>query len=166
MMAPLVELWLKAVRAEGERRMFAGQVVPGFKLVQGKRGARRWSDAEAAEQQLKAMRLKVEEMFDLSLISPTAAERLTKAKDGEKPAIGPRQWAKLQTLIVQPDGKPSVVPVTDARKALAIAPPADDFEVHRGAGMKWPLTVCFVALCALIGFGCWVSSASRCGSLA
>jgi hypothetical protein len=100
MMAPLVEIWLKAVRAEGDRRMLAGQVVPGFKLVQGKRGARRWSDAEAAEQRLKAMRLKVEEMFDLSLISPTAAEKLTKAKDGEKPAIGPRQWAKLQTLIV------------------------------------------------------------------
>lgn len=128
--APLVELWLKALRAEGDRRLLAGQVVPGFKVVAGKKGPRKWTDQEAAEAQLKAMRLRVEEMYDLKLISPTTAEKLTRmaASDG-KAAIGPRQWQKLQALITQADGSPSVVPESDKRPALQIAPPADDFEV-------------------------------------
>jgi hypothetical protein len=125
--APLVEIWLKAVRAETERRMFAGEQIDGFKLVQGKKGPRKWVDPEAAEAQLKSMRLKVEEMYDLKVISPTTAEKLTKAKDDEKPVLGPRQWAKLQSFITQADGKPAVVPVSDKRPALLIAPVADDF---------------------------------------
>lgn len=124
--APLVELWLKALRAEGDRRLLAGQAVPGFKVVAGKKGARKWADPEAAEAQLKAFRLKVEEMYDLKVISPTTAEKLTK---GDNAVIGPRQWVKLQTLITQADGAPSVVPDTDKRPALQIKPPAEDFEV-------------------------------------
>lgn len=127
--APMVEIWLKAVRAEGDRRLLAGQVVPGFKVVAGKKGARKWADPEAAEATLKGMRLKVEEMFDLSIISPTTAEKLTKPGEDGKPVLGPRQWQKLQALIVQNPGSPSVVPASDKRPTLAIAPPADDFEV-------------------------------------
>jgi len=124
--APLVELWLKALRAEGDRRLLAGQAVPGFKVVAGKKGARKWADPEAAEAQLKTFRLKVEEMYDLQVISPTTAEKLTK---GDNAVIGPRQWVKLQTLITQADGAPSVVPDTDKRPALQIKPPTEDFEV-------------------------------------
>lgn len=128
-MVPLVESWAKNLSAEVERRILAGRVVQGFKAVQGRKGARAWTDAEQAEAQLKAMRLKVEEMYDLKLISPTSAEKLTKATGDDKPALGPRQWQKLQSLITQPEGKPTVVPVTDKRPALQITPPADDFEV-------------------------------------
>jgi hypothetical protein len=119
----LIEDWIKAVRAEVERRLLAGDEVPGFKLVLGKAGARAWKDAEEAEKQLKAMRLKVEEMYDLKLISPTSAEKLHKAK-----VIGPRQWPKLQTLIGRSDPKPSVAPVSDKRDAYVPAPIADDFQ--------------------------------------
>ncbi|NDH64685.1 MAG: DUF2800 domain-containing protein, partial [Alphaproteobacteria bacterium] len=45
----LVEDWCKAVRAEVERRLVGGQDVPGYKLVQGRRGARAWSQQEEAE---------------------------------------------------------------------------------------------------------------------
>ena len=68
------------------------------------------------------MRLKTEEMFELSLISPTSAEKLAKAK-----IIGPRQWPALQALIGRSDPKPSVAPVTDKREAYVPAPVADDF---------------------------------------
>ena len=125
--APLVEVWLKAVRAETERRLLAGQPVPGFKLVQGKKGPRKWQDPEAAEAQLKAMRLKTEEMYTLKLATPTTVEKLTKAAEGEKPAVGPRQWTKLQALITQSPGSPSVAPESDKRPALVITPVADDF---------------------------------------
>lgn len=119
----LVEIWAKAVRAEAESRLLAGQAVPGFKLVQGRKGARAWSDKDQAEQLLKTFRLKVEEMYDLSLISPTTAEKLVKAE-----VIGPRQWTKAQSLITQPEGKPSVAPESDKRPALVMSAVASDFE--------------------------------------
>lgn len=125
--APLVEGWLKGVRAEGERRLLDGRPVPGFKLVQGKQGNRQWADPAGAETTLKKYRLKVEEMYDLSLISPTTAEKL--AASG---AIGPKQWEKLQGIIYRADGKPSVAPATDKRPALAITPVLDEFDALEG----------------------------------
>jgi hypothetical protein len=121
----LIEDWCSAVRAEAHRRLSEGQDVPGYKLVQGKRGARAWADPASAEAQLKAMRLKVEEMYDLKLISPPAAEKLAKAK-----IIGPRQWPKLQALITQADGKPSVAPVDDPRPSITVQPVDGAFEVQ------------------------------------
>lgn len=121
--ADMIEEWLKSVRAEVERRLLAGLDVPGFKIVQGKQGNRAWRDADDAEAQLKAMRLKVEEMYDLKLISPTSAEKLAKAK-----VIGPRQWVKLQDQITRSGGKPSVAPASDPRPALSVTPIADHFD--------------------------------------
>lgn len=118
----LVEQWCKAVRAETERRLLAGQEVPGFKLVQGKRGARAWVNPEQAEEALKAMRLKTEQMYDMKLISPTSAEKLRKAG-----AIGPRQWAKVKELYAQSEGSAHVAPASDKRPALSLAATADDF---------------------------------------
>lgn len=119
--ADLIEGWVKAVRAEAERRLHAGLSVPGFKLVEGKRGNRKWKHAAEAEEALRAMRLKVEEMYDFTLISPTTAEKLHKAG-----AIGPRQWPKLTELIGQGEGRPTVVVDSDKRDAIQIS--ACDFE--------------------------------------
>ena len=118
----LMEMFCLAVRAETERRLVAGVEVPGFKLVEGKRGHRKWVNPEEAELQLRSMRLKVEEMFELKLISPTTAEKLAKAG-----TIGPRQWKKLQEQYAQSQGKPSVAPASDKRPALTVAATADDF---------------------------------------
>lgn len=118
----LMEMFCKAVRAETERRLFAGTEVPGFKLVEGKRGNRAWINAEEAELQLRSMRLKVEEMYDLKLISPTTAEKLAKAG-----TIGPRQWKKLQDQYAQAPGKPSVAPADDKRPALMLGASVSDF---------------------------------------
>ena len=136
--ADLIEDWLKAVRAEVERRLLASEEVPGYKLVRGKQGNRAWADKVAAEAALKAMRLKVEQMYDLSLISPTSAEKLAPKLDGdgkpkpvkdgqEPPAIGPRQWKTLQGLIVRAEGKAHVAPAADPRPALVLTPAADEF---------------------------------------
>lgn len=119
----LIEDWCKAVRAEVERRLLAGEGVPGYKLVQGKRGARQWTDEEQAEAMLKTFRLKTEDMYQFKVISPTATDKLI-----ESGAIGPRQAPKLKALIVQKDGKPHVCPMSDKRPALEIKPVADDFE--------------------------------------
>jgi hypothetical protein len=134
-----LEDWAKAIRAEAERRMFDGAEVPGFKLVAGKKGNRAWSDRAQAEAMLKGMRLKVEEMYDLKLISPTSAEKLAPSydklgkvkptKEGmPEPLIGPRQWPKLCALITQSEGKPHVAPADDPRPAITVKAVADEFD--------------------------------------
>jgi len=126
----LIEDWCKAVRAETERRLLAGSDVPGYKLVEGRRGARKWTDEKVAEETLKAMRVKHEQMYEYSLISPTTAEKLAKSE-----VIGPRQWPKLKELITQADGKPSVAPVSDKRPPIVITPVADEFEDMSSEGL-------------------------------
>lgn len=118
--ADLIEGWLKAIRAKVESNLLARIPVPGWKLVQGKRGNRAWSDKDAAEKLLKEMRVKHDLMYDYSVISPTTADKL--AKDG---VIGLRQWAKVQALITQADGKPSVAPESDKRPALVTSAVGD-----------------------------------------
>ncbi len=121
--ADLIEDWCKGIRAEVERRLLAGESVPDFKVVAGKRGNRQFRDEAEAETMLKSMRLKLEDMYDLKLISPTTAEKRAKAG-----IIGPRQWTKLQELIVQREGKPHVAHVSDPRPALTVQPVADEFQ--------------------------------------
>jgi hypothetical protein len=118
---PLIESWGKAVLARIEHELLNGNAVPGVKLVQGRRGARRWSSTDDAEAALKSMRLKQEQMYNFKLISPTQAEKVLKES--------PRRWKKIETLVTQPPGSPSVAPESDKREALVITPPADDFEV-------------------------------------
>lgn len=119
----LIEDWCRAVRAEVERRLANGVPVPGYKLVEGKRGNRAWSSKDDAETMLKGFRLKAEQMYEFKLITPTAAEKLAKSE-----VIGKRQWPKLQALITQADGKPSVAPESDPRPAITLQATADEFD--------------------------------------
>lgn len=112
----LVEVWCKAVRARTEGELLAGRAVEGFKLVEGRKGARQWTSAAEAEALLKSMRLKSDEMYDYSVISPTKAEKVLKDT--------PRRWAKAQAIITRADGKPSVAPESDKRPAYSVI---DDF---------------------------------------
>lgn len=116
----LVEMWLKAVRAEVERRLLMGAKVDGWKLVQGRQGPRKWADPAAAEDLLKSFRLKADEMYDKTVISPTSAEKLLK-KDN------PRRWSKVEDLITRSDGKISVAPESDKRPAASVTATAADF---------------------------------------
>ena len=118
----LIEGWVKAIRAEVERRMLEGKTVPGYKLVQGKRGNRAWANPAEAEEWLKA-RVKLDEMYDFKLASPTTiSKRLEEWVDAEgmtrKPVLGVRQQKMLLDLITQKDGSPSVAPESDKRPAL------------------------------------------------
>jgi len=114
----LVEDWCKAIRAEVERRLMAGQTVPNYKLVEGRQGNRAWVDKEAIEGLFQSWRLRKDEMYDFNLISPTKAEKL----------LTPVRWEKAQSLITRSAGKPSVAPVTDRRPAISGgAATADEF---------------------------------------
>lgn len=124
----LIEEAIKAARGEVERRLFAGQPVPGYYLGEGKKGNRAWTDEKTALDELtKSGRLKVAEATTAKIISPTAAEKLLK----ERPKI----WAKIAPLIGQAEGKPSVCRDGD-RNPLYIPPsaaPADFDDLSVGA---------------------------------
>ena len=116
----MVEQWCKAVRAETERRLLAGQPVTGYKLVQGRAGNRDWKDPKAVEEMMKkTFRMRDDQVYDLKLISPTKAEKVFKEN--------PKRWANLQEQIVRSDGKPSVAPATDNRPEMVVKPVMDDF---------------------------------------
>lgn len=118
-----IEHWIKAIRAEVETRLLAGTPVKGQKLVQGKQGNRAWSDDAEAETLMRdTFRLKVDDMYTKTVISPTAAEKLLKTKS-------PRRWTKLATLITRADGKLSVAPESDKRPAVSVQPVAEEFDV-------------------------------------
>jgi len=115
-----IEAWTKAVRAEVERRLLAGQNVEGWKLVQGKKGNRMWVSKPDAEELFKQFRIPDSAIYEQVFISPTSAEKLVKEK-----VLGPRQWEKVQELITQTEGKPSVAQATDKRPAIEVS---EEFE--------------------------------------
>lgn len=146
-MLPLVSDWVSAVEKRVYERLHAGEPVVrddgiGYKLVTGKKGNRQWADEEKAEAELIRMRVKRDLIYKQKLISPTDAEKLAlppKAKKGQEqlpPAIGPTQWNKIQGLITQSEGRPTIALETDPRPAVAPAtdgfddvPPADNSDL-------------------------------------
>jgi hypothetical protein len=114
---PLIEDWCSAVRGAVESELLAGRPVPGFKLVQGRQGQRKWTADDAPVEILeKALG---EAAFSVELISPTAAEKALKAS--------PSTWKELQAFITRSDGKPSVAPISDKRPAITAAAEAGEF---------------------------------------
>jgi hypothetical protein len=130
------EDWIKAVRAEVERRLLLGQDVPGWGLELGREGARAWTDPEAAETLLrKTFRIPIEKAYDLKLISPTTAEKLAGFAKGKRNpkikdvALGEKQWKRLQELVKRSPATPSVKPISVIKTPyLPLQPNADAFD--------------------------------------
>lgn len=119
----LIEDWCRAVRAEADLRLKAGTYVPGWKLVQGKRGNRAWAEGkEDWVVDVLSDWVDYNELYTRKLKGPAAIEKLHKQK-----IIGEREWTTVQQYITQADGKPHVAPADDPRPALEINSVADDF---------------------------------------
>lgn len=125
--APLVEHWLKAVRAAVESELLDARNDPaviellGYKLVEGKLGNRRWGDEAAAEEALKKLRLKKDQMYNEKLKSPTDMEKVLKKAE-------PKKWEKLQPHIKRDPGGTHVAPLDDQRPAKVYPAVAEAFE--------------------------------------
>ena len=104
----LIEDWCTAIRAEMELRLLNGAEFEDFKLVEGRRGPRKWIDAKIAEAAMKKARFKTTEMYNFVVRSPPQLEDHVAKKN-------PRKWAKMKALITQAEGKPSVAPMSDKR---------------------------------------------------
>lgn len=91
---PEVEAWLEDVASHALQAALAGNVPPGYKIVEGKSGARKWGDEAHVEEVLCAQL--GEKAYERNLLSPAKAEKV----------LGKVPFAQLNLPIVQVAGKP------------------------------------------------------------
>lgn len=118
----LIKSWMGEVEAAAHAALMEGREVPGYKLVEGRAGSRKWTDESKAEKLLKAWKVPADFRYVKSLISPTQAEKLLKLK-----TLTDEQWAELCGYVSREPGKPTVVPASDKRPAISCRPAAEDF---------------------------------------
>lgn len=107
--AGTIDAWITAVRMHALAVAQNGVPIPGYKLVEGRRGNRRWADEDLAAKALASINV---DPYEQSVVSPAAAEkRIGKG--------GKAKLAELGHLIVQNPGKPELAPEVDKRIALA-----------------------------------------------
>ena len=97
--------WAKGMKEHAANKLFDGEKIPGYKVVEG-RSIRKWSDESEAEKVLRT-KLKVSEIFSKKLITPTQAEKLL----GKGNPL-------LDRVVTKPEGKPTLAPLSDKRPAL------------------------------------------------
>lgn len=119
-MEPLVTLWLKRVKAQALATLLDGGEVPGYKVVEGKLGNRKWTDELQVLNALKQAGFKSEEVTETKLLSPAGMDK----------AIGKKKVAELlDSLIDRSPGAPTIVPASDKRPPLdRVAEAVKDFE--------------------------------------
>lgn len=115
-MEPLISLWLKRVRDQALTTMLDGGSVPGWKVVEGKQGIRKWTDELQVADKLKAAGYAQEDYTETKLLSPAAMDK----------ALGKNKAAELLAdMIARAPGSPVIAPEADKRPSYNAA---DDFE--------------------------------------
>lgn len=110
----MVDPWFKAVHELLSKRAEEGLPVPGMKLVEG-RSNRLFVNDELAIAKLVLLGIEQERLIKTKVVSPAEAEDLLRAVGHRRKEIP----ALLEGLIRKPPGKPTLVPVSDKRPALA-----------------------------------------------
>lgn len=106
----LIAKWSDAVREAAHAELMAGGEVPGYKLVQGREGMRKWADEKAVDKLLKAWKI------------PADAGKLYKAH-----SFTEEQWAELCGSVVRSSGKIEMVEASDPRPAVTGGTTADQY---------------------------------------
>lgn len=119
-MEPLVSLWLKRVKDQALTTLLNGGEVPGYKVVEGKLGNRKWTDEIKVVEILKDAGYQLNDITETKLLSPSSMDK----------SIGKKKVAELLTeLIDRAPGAPTVVLETDKRPAYdRLAEAQKDFE--------------------------------------
>ena len=116
---PVLRQWADAVEEKAYALACSGTKLPGFKLVAGRAGVRKWKDEEAVEEFLTRQCFDPWTMYDLK--SPAKLEKALKQCNAS------HVYTELEPYITRTDSKPRLVPETD--KAPELASAATDFEV-------------------------------------
>lgn len=118
-MEPLISLWLKRLKDQALTSMLNGEQVPGFKVVEGKLGNRKWTDELQVLDALIQAGFKSEDVTETKLLSPASMDK----------AIGKKKAAELlSSMIDRAPGAPTIAPENDKRKPLdRLAEARNDF---------------------------------------
>lgn len=117
-----IERFFEAVEVELESRALAGEELTDHKLVTGRAGRRAWRDEKDAAHFLSRWGVAAEHLWKITLQSPAQIEPWLK-KAGFKKAFA---LELLDSLVVRPAGRSTLVQIKDDRSALA--PPGEDFD--------------------------------------
>ena len=119
-MEPIISLWLKRVKEQAFTSLMNGEEVPGYKLVEGKLGNRKWTNEQDIFKTLTEAGYTAEEITETKLLSPSAMDK----------ALGKKRAAELlEGFIERAPGQPTVVPDTDKRPAYdRLAEARKDFD--------------------------------------
>ena len=118
-----IQNWMKTVEEFLMAKALAGELIPGFKLVEG-RSNRQWNADE--NQVVKFLRQLKAEPYIQKLVSPTQAEKALGKKVAEE--------KELDKLIIKPPGKPTLVPQSDTRPEMQrnVEPEFEEFVDNDG----------------------------------
>ncbi len=111
--AEILETWIKSVWTYAMDQAQRGSPPTGWKLVQGRKGARKWDRPQVAAEIME--KAGIDPWEPREVVSPAAAEK----RMGKKPFN-----ELLELAVKQAEGKPELVPETDARTAIAAGPEA------------------------------------------
>lgn len=119
-MEPLVALWLKRVKAQALTTLLDGGDIPGYKVVEGKLGNRKWADEQEVFHRLKEYGYADEDITETKLLSPAAMDK----------AIGKKKVAELlDGYVDRSPGAPTIAPASDKRPVYdRVAEAQKDFE--------------------------------------
>jgi hypothetical protein len=112
-----IEAWCKAVREEAFLTLRRGEPVEGYKLVQGKRGNRKWVHEKTVESHLLNLGVN-EEIYNKELKSPSQLEK-TFSESAFRP---------LKDFITQSEGPVHIAPADDPRPEVKVDKIEDDFQ--------------------------------------
>ena len=119
-MEPMVTLWLKKVKEQAMTTLMSGGDLPGYKLVEGRLGIRKWKNDQTVLDLLKGAGYREEEITETKVLSPAQMDK----------AIGKKKAAELlEEYIERAPGAPTIAPITDNRPAYdRLAEAQNDFQ--------------------------------------
>lgn len=105
---PLLHQHIDKVEKAMAAALHSGKKVPGYKLVEGRPGVRRWSDEKWVEELAARHNVDMDLLTKKSVMSPTEAEKVLKGAYA-------RMWAELETKVTRNPGAPCVATADDKR---------------------------------------------------
>jgi Protein of unknown function (DUF2800) len=117
----MIEAWLEGAQDAIREKLQAGTAVPGWKLVDGRDGNRKFTDELKAAELCKELRFKQADTHVHKLKSVAQLEKV----------IGKKKWPKFAELVDRAPGKPTVAPESDKRPAVTAAAKVGDFDIFK-----------------------------------
>lgn len=115
--APMIRKWFDRLEEQALADYAAGRGAPLLKLVEGRKGHRMWTDANAVKRLVSIFA--PEEGFSREVKTPSQLQ----------PFLLPEEWAAMQEFIRQDTGRPKLVSSESRRPELSVASKFDKIEL-------------------------------------